>query len=74
MIRIDFDQEYLVDLHCYAIEHSHEDPCMEKLMRILDDKLNRQIDRQFFTASKTAPTEEERYEARRKYLARRSIR
>lgn len=48
-------------------------PELVQLRRILDEKLNRLIEHDLYTKSKTAPTEEEREKARKEFLDRRGI-
>lgn len=45
----------------------------EEICRGLEQKLDAMLNRQFYSRYKTAPTEEEREQARQKYLDRRSV-
>lgn len=45
----------------------------ESIIKGLNDKLDRYIDNELYTKSKTAPTDEEREKARQEYLDRKGI-
>lgn len=49
------------------------DPELQELRELLWKKLDKMVEHDLYSKSKTAPTEEEREEARRKYLDKRGI-
>ena len=54
--------------------HLMEDQsCSEEICKRLMEKVERMANRQLYTQSKTAPTEEEREKSRQEYLDRRGI-
>lgn len=59
-------------------EHSHcllrgEDDYEEEIRQGLEQKLDAMLNRQLYSSYKTAPTEEEREQARQEYLDRRGV-
>lgn len=50
-----------------------DDSCTEEVKNGLEQKMNAMVERELYTRSKTAPTEEEREKARQEYLDRRGI-
>ena len=50
-----------------------DDSCTEYVKKGLELKMNTMVERELYTKSKTAPTEEEREKARQEYLDRRGI-
>ena len=50
-----------------------DDCCTEDLKKGLEQKMKTMVERELYTKSKTAPTEEEREKARQEYLDRRGI-
>ena len=49
------------------------DCCADDVKKGLEQKMNTMVERELYTKSKTAPTEEEREKARQEYLDRRGI-
>ena len=47
--------------------------CADDVKKGLEQKMNTMVERELYTKSKTAPTEEEREKARQEYLDRRGI-
>ena len=50
-----------------------DDSCTEDVKKGLEQKMDTMVERELYTKSKTAPTEEERKKARQEYLDRRGI-
>lgn len=50
-----------------------DESCEKEIQKELEEKLNRMVMRDLFGKSKTAPTEEEREQARKEYLDRRGV-
>ena len=50
-----------------------DDSCTEDVKKGLEQKRDTMVERELYTKSKTAPTEEEREKARQEYLDRRGI-
>lgn len=50
-----------------------DDSCTEDVKKGLEQKMDTMVERELYTKSKTAPTEEEREKARQEYLDRRGI-
>ena len=50
-----------------------DDSCTEDVKKGLEQKMNTMVERELYTKSKTAPTEEEREKARQGYLDKRGI-
>ena len=50
-----------------------DDSCTEDVKKGLEQKMNTMVERELYTKSKTAPTEEEREKARQEYLDTRGI-
>ena len=50
-----------------------DDSCADDVKKGLEQKMNTMVERELYTKSKTAPTEEERENARQEYLDRRGI-
>ena len=57
-------------LRFYLME---DESCEKEIKKELEKKLDRMVMRDLFGKSKTAPTEEEREQARKKYLDRRGV-
>ena len=53
--------------------HLLDDSCTEDVKKGLEQKMNTMVERELYTKSKNAPTEEEREKARQEYLDRRGI-
>ena len=51
--------------------HLLDDSCTEDVKKGLELKMNTMVERELYTKSKNAPTEEEREKARQEYLDRR---
>ena len=49
----------------------NDDSCTEDVKKGLEQKMNTMVERELYTKSKNAPTEEEREKARQEYLDRR---
>ena len=50
-----------------------DDSCADDVKKGLEQKMNTMVERELYTKSKTAPTEEEREKSRQEYLDRRGI-
>lgn len=50
-----------------------DESCEREIKQELEEKLNRMVMRDLFGKSKTAPTQEEREQARKEYLDRRGV-
>ena len=50
-----------------------DDSCTEDVKKGLEQKMDTMVERELYTKSKTAPSEEEREKARQEYLDRRGI-
>ena len=50
-----------------------DDSCTEDVKKGLEQKMKTMVERELYTKSKTAPSEEEREKARQEYLDRRGI-
>ena len=50
-----------------------DDSCTEDVKKGLEQKMKTMVERELYTKSKTAPTEEEREKVRQEYLDRRGI-
>ena len=53
--------------------HLLDDSCAADVKKGLEQKMNAMVERELYTKSKTAPSEEEREKARQEYLDRRGI-
>ncbi|MCB5386645.1 complexin-2 [Blautia glucerasea] len=71
MKNVQIPQELFMKLLRYHL--LDDDSCAEKIKKGLEQKMNAMVDRELYTRSKTAPTEEEREKARQEYLDRRGI-
>lgn len=71
-LRVDMDAELFRDLLVLCMENP-EDPTLARLGKVLEDKLNRAVAREFYTKSKTASSPEEREQARQAYLNHKGI-
>ena len=71
MKNVQIPQELFMKLLRYDL--LDDDSCAEEIKKGLEQKMNAMVDRELYTRSKTAPTEEEREKARQEYLDRRGI-
>ena len=63
-------QLFMKLLRCHLLD---DDSCADDVKKGLEQKMNTMVERELYTKSKTAPTEEEREKARQEYLDRRGI-
>ena len=66
MKSIQISYELFVDLVLYHL--NSEDDCEEEIRQGLEQKLDAMLNRQLYSQYKTAPTEEEREQARQEYI------
>ena len=71
MKNIQIPQELFMKLLRYHL--LDDDSCTEDGKKGLEQKMNTMVERELYTKSKTAPTEEEREKARQEYLDTRGI-
>ena len=71
MKNVQIPQELFMKLLLYHL--LDDDSCTEDVKKGLEQKMNTMVERELYTKSKTAPTEEEREKARQEYLDRRGI-
>ena len=71
MKNVQISQELFMKLLRYHL--LDDDSCTEDVKKGLEQKMNAIVERELYTKSKTAPTEEEREKARQGYLDRRRI-
>ena len=71
MENIQIPQELFMKLLRYHL--LDDDSCTEDVKKGLEQKMKTMVERELYTKSKTAPTEEEREKARQEYLDRRGI-
>ena len=71
MENVQIPQELFMKLLRYHL--LDDDSCTEEVKNGLEQKMNAMVERELYTRSKTAPTEEEREKARQEYLDRRGI-
>ena len=71
MKNVQISQELFMKLLRYHL--LDDDSCTEDVKKGLEQKMNTMVERELCTKSKTAPTEEEREQARQEYLDRRGI-
>ena len=71
MKNVQIPQELFMKLLRYHL--LDDDSCTEEEKNGLEQKMNAMVERELYTRSKTAPTEEEREKARQEYLDRRRI-
>ena len=71
MKNVQIPQELFMKLLRYHL--LDDDSCTEDVKKGLEQKMNTMVERELYTKSKTAPTEEEREKARQEYLDRRGI-
>ena len=71
MKNIQIPQELFMKLLRYHL--LDDDSCTEDVKKGLEQKMKTMVERELYTKSKTAPTEEEREKARQEYLDRRGI-
>ena len=71
MKSVQIPYDLFLDLVMYHLRGEDEDE--EEICRGLEQKLDAMLNRQFYSRYKTAPTEEEREQARQKYLDRRGV-
>ena len=69
MKNVQISQELFMKLLRYHL--LDDDSCTEDVKNGLEQKMNTMVERELYTKSKTAPTEEEREQARQEYLDRR---
>ena len=66
MKNVQISQELFMKLLRYHL--LDDDSCTEDVKNGLEQKMNTMVERELYTKSKTAPTEEEREKARQEYL------
>ena len=71
MKNVQIPQELFMKLLRYHL--LDDDSCADDVKKGLEQKMNTMVERELYTKSKTAPTEEEREKARQEYLDRRGI-
>ena len=71
-MQVQIDYEIFRHL-CYYFLLESDEADVERIKAALEDKLNKLVDREYFTRYKRAATPEERETARRAYLDRREI-
>ncbi len=71
MKNIQIPQELFMKLLRYHL--LDDNSCTEDVKKGLEQKMNTMVERELYTKSKTAPTEEEREKARQEYLDTRGI-
>ena len=71
MKNVQIQQELIMKLVRYHL--LDDDSCDEDVKKGLEQKMNAMVERELYTKSKTAPSEEEREKARQEYLDRRGI-
>ena len=71
MKNVQIPQELFMKLLRYHL--LNDDSCTEDVKKGLEHKMSTRVERELYTKSKTAPTEEEREKARQEYLNRRGI-
>ena len=71
MKNVQIPYELFVDLVLYHL--NDEDDFDEDIRRGLEQKLDAMLNRQLYSQYKTAPTEEQREQARQEYLDRRGV-
>lgn len=71
MKNIQIPQELFMKLLRYHL--LDDDSCTEDVKKGLEQKMNTMVERELYTKSKNAPTEEEREKARQEYLDTRGI-
>ena len=71
MKNIQIPQELFMKLLRYHL--LDDDSCTEDVKKGLEQKMKTMVERELYTKSKTAPTEEEREKARQEYLDTRGI-
>ena len=69
MKNVQISQELFMKLLRYHL--LDDDSCTEDVKKGLEQKMNTMVERELYTKSKNAPTEEEREKARQEYLDRR---
>lgn len=71
MKNIQIPYELFIDLALYHL--NDEDDFQDDIRRGLSQKLDAMLNRQLYSQYKTAPTEEQREQARQEYLDRRGV-
>ena len=71
MKNVQIPQELFMKLLRYHL--LDDDSCADDVKKGLEQTMNTLVERESYTKSKTAPTEEEREKARQEYLDRRGI-
>ena len=71
MKNVQISQELFMKLLRYHL--LDDDSCTEDVKKGLEQKMKTMVERELYTKSKNAPTEEEREKARQEYLDRRGI-
>lgn len=72
-LRIDFSTTDFMTLWRWSKDHKEDAPEIALIYRILEKKFDRMLAREWYTDSLTASTQEEREEARQRYLDRRGV-
>lgn len=72
-LRLTITQTDYMQLMSYAAEYKDTDSRVQLLYDILDDKIDRILERELYSKSKTAPTQEEREAAKKEYWERRRL-
>ena len=71
MKNVQIPYELFVSLLRYHL--MEDDDCLNEIRQGLEQKLDAMLNRQIYSRYKTAPTEEEREQARQEYLDRRGV-
>ena len=71
MKNVQISQELFMKLLRYHL--LDDDSCTEDVKKGLEQKMDTMVERELYTKSKTAPTEDEREKARQEYLDRRGL-
>lgn len=71
-IRLELEPEQFKELVILVADHS-QDPEFRQLYNLVTTKLNHMIEHDLYTKFKTAPTNEQKEEARQEYLERKGI-
>ena len=68
---VQISQELFMKLICFHL--IEDESCEREIKKELEKKLDKMVMRDLFGKSKTAPTKEEREQARKEYLDRRGV-
>ena len=71
MKNVQIPQELFMKLLRYHL--LDDGSCADDVKKGLEQKMNAMVERELYTKSKTAPTEEEREKSRQQYLDRRGV-